>query len=279
MTWEELETIFNRALRFSFSRKKLLFVLPITMLCGLITALCRTFSFNASDWVHLNLVFLPIFLCGSLLMFAGIILTRIYHHEVKGLDVNYHKILLQSKGLFLGIFHMAVPLVFAYLVLWMTLGVFYLAKNLFYIGDILGAILSFGPFLLVLGSLVLSVFNLLLIFFVTPQVALKSDHRPQLSKELLVRFQENPFLTFFLPIIGLLPVLLVAGLLSLAAVVTHMMYVEAAHHLSVALQWFFMMLPFSVLLSPAVVFFFNFSAESYVLVQRKVKSAARELTK
>lgn len=275
MSWEELETIFNRALKFSFSRKKLLCVLPITLFCGFISALCRTFSFAVSDWFHLNLVFLPIFLCSSILMIAGIILTRIYHHEVKGLNVDYRKIILQSRGLFLGIFHMAVPLVFAYLGLWMIMGVFYLAKNIFYIGDILGAILSFGPFLLVLGALVLSVFNLILLFFATPQVALKSDHRPQVPKEIFMRFNENPFITFILPLIGILPVLFLAGLLSLAAVVTQIMYVDAEAPLSAALKWFFMMLPFSILLSPAIVFFFNFSAESYVLMQRKFKAGLK----
>ncbi|HSX12590.1 MAG TPA: hypothetical protein VLF61_03785, partial [Rhabdochlamydiaceae bacterium] len=162
MTWDELELIFNRALRFSFSRKKLLFVLPVAMACGFITVLSRAISFHVSDWVHLNLVFLPIFLCGSLLLLAGVILTRIYHHEVKGLEVNFQKVLLQSRSLFVAIFHLAVPLFFAYSVLWMLLGFFYLIKMVLPMGDLIGAILSFGPFLLVLAALVLSVFNLLL---------------------------------------------------------------------------------------------------------------------
>ncbi len=275
MTWEELELIFNRALKFSFSRKKLLFVLPIAMACGFITALARAISFGVSDWVHINLVFLPIFLCGGLLLLAGIILTRIYHHEVKGLEVNFQKVLLQSRSLFLAIFHLAVPLFFAYVALWMALGLFYLVKIFFPMGDILAAILSFGPFLLVLAALVLSLFNLMLLFFATPQAALKTDYRPEQLKEILAHFHENPFLTFVLPLLGILPILFVAGLLTLAAVVTDMMYVEAKQRLSMALQWFFMMLPFSVLLAPAIVFFFNFAAESYVLIQRKIKKAVR----
>lgn len=271
MTWDELELIFNRALRFSFSRKKLLFVLPVAMICGFITALSRAVSFGVSDWVHINLVFLPIFLCGSFLLFSGIILTRIYHHEVKGLEVNFQKVLMQSRSLFLAIFHLAVPLFFAYIILWMALGLFYLVKAVFPIGDILSAILSFGPFLLVLAALVLSLFNLLLLFFATPQAALKSDYRPQQLKEIVFQLKENPFLAFILPLIGIVPILFVAGLLTLAAVVTNLMYVEGSGPLATALQWFFMMLPFSILLSPAVVFFFNFSAESYVLIQRKFK--------
>lgn len=272
MSWDELEAIFNRALKFSFSRKKLLFVLPVALFSGFIAALSRTVSFAAPDWFHLNLVFLPVFLCSSLLMITGIILTRIYHHEVKGLEVDYRKIILQSRGLFLGIFHMAIPLIFAYFILWMTLGAFYLAKSIFYIGEILGAILSFGPFLLVLGALVLSLFNLVLLFFATPQIALKSEHHPEITKEILVRLKENPFTTFALPLLGLLPVLFLAGLLSLAAVVTQILYVADEQPLSASLKWFFMMLPFSMLLSPMIVFFFNFSAESYVLMQRKFRA-------
>ncbi|HSX12433.1 MAG TPA: hypothetical protein VLF61_02985 [Rhabdochlamydiaceae bacterium] len=277
MTWEELELIFNRALRFSFSRKKLLFILPVAMACGFITALSRAISYGVSDWIHINFVFLPIFLCGSLLLFSGVVLTRIYHHEVKGLEVNFHQVLLQSRSLFLAIFHLAVPLFFAYTILWMTLGLFYLAKMIFPMSDVMGAVLSFGPFLLVLAALVLSFFNLLLLFFATPQAALKSDYRPEQLKEIFVYFRENPFLTVVFPVLGILPILFAAGLLSLAAVVTDLMYVGAKQHLSVALQWFFMMLPFSILLAPAVVFFFNFAAESYVLIQRKTKKPVKEL--
>jgi hypothetical protein len=190
---------------------------------------------------------------------------------VKGLEVNFQKVLMQSRSLFLAIFHLAVPLFFAYIILWMALGLFYLVKVVFPIGDILSAILSFGPFLLVLAALVLSLFNLLLLFFATPQAALKSDYRPQQLKEILFQLKENPFLAFILPLIGIMPILFVAGLLTLAAVVTNLMYVEGSGPLATALQWFFMMLPFSIILSPAVVFFFNFSAESYVLIQRKFK--------
>lgn len=276
MTWDELELIFNRALRFSFSRKKLLFILPIAMACGFITALSRAISFHVSDWVHLNLVFLPIFLCGSLLLLAGVILTRIYHHEVKGLEVDFRKVLLQSRALFLAIFHLAVPLFFAYSVLWMLLGVFYLIKMMLPMGDLVTAVLSFGPFLLVLAALVLSLFNLLLLFFATPQAALTSDYRPQQLKEILFLARENPFLTFVLPLLGIFPIIFVSGLLTLAAVVTDLMYVTAGSQLSIALKWFFTMLPFSVLLAPSIIFFFNFSAESYVLLQRKIKKAVKE---
>ena len=75
-----------------------------------------------------------------------------------------------------------------------------------------------------------------------------------------------------MPIIGLFPLLLIVGVLSLAAVVTQILYIESGGGLSIALKWFFMMLPFCGFLTPAVIFFFNFSAESYVLMQKTLQS-------
>jgi hypothetical protein len=44
--------------------------------------------------------------------------------------------------------------------------------------------------------------------------------------------------------------------------------VEADDSLHIVLQWFFIMLPFTALLSPAVVFFFNFATEAHVFLKR-----------
>jgi hypothetical protein len=55
--------------------------------------------------------------------------------------------------------------------------------------------------------------------------------------------------------------------LCLAAVLTGVNFLVGSRSLSVALEWFFIMLPFAAIVSPVVVFFFNFAAESYQLLQ------------
>ena len=61
MTWKDLELLFNRALRFTFSRKKLLFMAPILISCGVLVVLGKAMAVNASDWVRTSLQFLPSF--------------------------------------------------------------------------------------------------------------------------------------------------------------------------------------------------------------------------
>ncbi|NGX27028.1 MAG: hypothetical protein K940chlam6_00955 [Chlamydiae bacterium] len=272
MTWQQLEKIFNRAMKLTFSKRKFLLVFPVLALCGLLAVICRTISHGVSQWMVMSMAFLPVFLCAGLLLAVGIVLTRIYHHEVKGLELQYFKTIKGAKDLFMGIPYLAVPLIFAYLILWMFLGIFYLLRAIPHMGEFIGSVLSFGPFLLVLGSLALGFLSLLTLFYVTPAAALKSELRPQLAEEVFRSLKTNPFLSFVMPIIGLFPLLLIVGVLSLAAVVTQILYIESGGGLSIALKWFFMMLPFCGFLTPAVIFFFNFSAESYVLMQKIFQS-------
>lgn len=272
MTWQELEKIFNRALSHSFTKEKFLLVFPVLALCGLLAVICRTISFGVSQWMMMSTAFLPIFLCAALLLAVGIVLIRIYHHEVKELPVQYLKTIRDAKELYLGIPYLAVPLIFAYLVLWMFLGIFYLFRAIPHAGPFISSVLSVGPFLLVVGSLALGVLSLLTLFYVTPAAALTSDLRPQVAERVFRELKENPFLSLVMPIISLVPLLLIVGILSLAAVVTQILYSEAVGGLSIALKWFFMMLPFCALLTPAVIFFFNFSAEIYAY-KRRVSSS------
>lgn len=269
MTWHEMEHIFNRALKFSFSRKKLFFMFPILLICGLMTVFCRAVAVSAGQWVVLSLTFLPIFLSSGLLLAAGVVLARIYHHEVKMIPLSYRKILGQSLELLVGVSYLTLPLLLSYLLLWVLMGIFYLLKEIPALGDVLGVILAFGPFLLVLGSLLLTFFNLFLLFFATPHIALESGIKLKLAEQIFRRFGENIFSNMILFFAAVVPLLLIVGILSLAAFLTGVNFFVSTESLAIALQWFFIMIPFSALLTPGILFFFNFAVESYVLMQKK----------
>src|SRR5690242_7888387 len=111
MTWKEVEFIFNRALKFTFSRKKLLFTVPILIFCGLIIACFRALGAGTGDWLGVSMAFLPIFFSATVLLASGIILTRIYHDEVKGLPVVYRKTFGESRDLMVGIAFLSIPMV------------------------------------------------------------------------------------------------------------------------------------------------------------------------
>jgi len=272
MTSGDLEKIFNRAFVNCFSKGKLLLVFPVLVLCGLLTVICRTISYGAGQWMQMSMAFLPMFLCSGFLLAVGLVLVRIYHREIKGGEIKYLGVIKECKDLIYGIPYLTVPLVFSYLILWIVLGVFYLMRLIPYIGEVMSAIFSFGPFLLVLGSLFLSALSLLILFYITPAAAFRSDLSQKLAEEVFDQIKANPFLSFIMPLFALLPLLLVIGILSLAAVVTHILYVEASSGVTLALKWFFIMIPFCALLTPAVIFFFNFAAESHVFLRRQVQA-------
>ncbi|MBP9842051.1 MAG: hypothetical protein KBC64_06470 [Simkaniaceae bacterium] len=270
MLWKEIEQIFNRAIRYSFSRRKMLFLFPILAVCGLLVVFCRALGVGASEWVSLSLTFLPIFLCSSILLATGVVLARVYYQEVKQLKVSYLAIVSQTWELLIGVSYLTMPLILAYLMLWMMMGVFYLLREIPGLGQFLHVILAFGPFLLVLGSLILTGINLLLLFFVTPHVAFSTAPRFKLAEEVIQRLSAYPLMNILLFLIAAIPLAFVAGLLTLAASLTGASFLMGTHTLAVAMQWFFIMIPFSALLAPGLVFFFNFSVESYVILYKKV---------
>lgn len=271
MTWSEVEMMFNRALKFTYSRKKLLCTVPVLIFCGLIAACFRALGATAGDWLAISMAFVPIFLSSAVLLMFGIVLTRIYHHEVKALPLSYRQTINASKNLMVEVVYLAVPIALVYLALWTLLGIFYLVKEIPVVGDALGVIFSFGPFLLLLGSFVLSMLSLVMLFFVTPSVSFKSSAQFEVLHGVWKRFQVSPLSNIVLMLLGLLPLILIAGLMTLAAVVTGKSYVIVEHPLAIGFEWFFIMLPFSALLAPGVIFFFNLSAEAHVLMVKKSK--------
>lgn len=279
MTYQELEDTFNRALRLSFSKKKLLFVFPVLLVCGVLIVFCRAVSYNANPWVVMSLSFLPVFLCTGILLAAGVLLIRMYYHEVKGLSYRFRKLLSQSLQLLIGVSHLSLPLILTYLFLWTLMGVFHLVKVIPGVGEVFGVLLSFGPFLLVFASLVLSLFSISMLFFVTPHVALKTGVHMHIAEEILERMRVSPFANLLLLTVGLIPLLSGVFFLVLAAAMTATHYLQASAAVGVSLGWFFIMVPFTLILTPFVVFFFNFATESYGLLTRRQKQVHRQEAK
>lgn len=267
--FEEVELIFNRALKLAFSRNKFLFVFPILILCGLLVVLCRTLSVEAHSWIRVSLAFLPSLLCAGILMAAGIPLVRIYGEEIKGNPVRYRDMVQGSWNMMLGSFSFVAPLILAYLLLWLMMGLFYLFKAIPGVGDVLGVLLSFGPFLLILGSLGLSFLGLFLLFFATPALAQRTQVHWDLAGELWSRLRAQVFSHVFYLALGVLPLLCVVGILTISATLTGLAYFAGERTLAIGAQWLLIMIPFAALLSPAVIFFFNFAAESFAYLSKQ----------
>lgn len=269
MDLSEIQFIFNRAWSLSFHRKKLLIAFFVMMLSGLMVIFFRGLALHTGQWISLSLTFLPIFLSTGMLIAIGIILIRVYHDEIKNKAISYRGTVSKSWDVIIGTAYLSVPLILGYLLLWMLLGIFFLLNDLPGVGGFFSVILAFAPFLLNLGALFLCVLSISMLFFVTPVVALRGVNRIQLSQLLASRFHQNLFLNLVLATIAATPILLLSGLLILAAFMTGAICYTCDNPLYIMLQWFFIMIPFTAILSPAIVFFFNFAAESHVLIKHQ----------
>ena len=268
MNLSDIQFLFNRALSLTFERKKLLMVFSVLALCGLLVVFFRGLAINAGQWILLSLTFLPFFLCAGILLSMGIMLIRIYHDEIKGKNVDYSEILSKSWEVVIGASYFSIPIILSYLLLWIGLGIFVMLKQIPAVGDVFAVILAFGPFLLNLGSIVLCLLNVAMLFFITPIVALKGLNRIRVTETLVKRLKSDVFSNVILALFALLPLLIVTGLLLFAAFLTGTVCYTCENPLHNVMQWFFIMIPFTALLAPAVVFFFNFAAEAHVFMQK-----------
>ena len=275
MQYKDLERMFNRSTLLSFSRKKFLFIFPVLLICGLLIVFCRALAFEANRWVVMSLSFLPVFLCSALLLSAGALMMRMYYQEVKGVDFEIKKMINQSVQLIVGVSYLSLPFLLSYLVVWSLMGVFHLIKAIPQIGPAVGVLLSFGPFLLVFTSIILSFLCLVMLFFITPQVALKETIEFKVVEHLLMRIRDNLFTNMLVFVIALAPLIFVVSLLVLAAFLTGFEYLSSYHVLGTTMQWLFIMIPFCAILTPFVVFFFNFATETFALLERQNTCAVR----
>ena len=272
MLLEEIGFAFNRALTKTFSRKKLLLVFVTLAFCGICVVFSRGLALHAGYWITLSLSFIPVFLCSGVLLALGILLVSIYHDEIKRKSVSYSRVFAKSWEMLIGAVYFSIPLILSYLLLWMLLGIFVLLSKIPSVGDFFAATLSFAPFLLNLGALLLCVLALLMLFFVAPVVALKGLHRAQVTQIIAKRFRTDLFSNLLLGIIAIMPLVFMIGILSLAVLVSGGICSSCEDPLSTVLQWFFMMIPFTALLAPVVIFFFNFAAEAHVMTQKALRA-------
>lgn len=275
MTLDEIRFIFDRAFLSTFTRAKLFLTFFVLALCGVLVVFFRGIGIDAGQWLALSLTFLPMFLCAGVLLSLGIFLIRIYHDEIKERKVSYKRTFIRSWEVVIGASYFSVPIILCYLLLWMLLGVFVLLSEIPSIGNIFSIILVFGPFLINLGTLVLIVLSLALLFYVAPILALKGFNRIHVSRLLVKRFKHNIFLNMLLAIIATLPLLALLGILTAAVFLTGTLIYPSSTPVQTVLIWFFTMIPFTAILSPAVIFFFNFAAESHVLIMKQQKESAR----
>lgn len=265
----DLQFAFNRAFKYTIDFKKWLLTFIVLALCGLLVVFFRGIALTTSGWFVMSLTFFPIFLCAGVLLSTGILLIRVYHDQIKQKAVDYKELFLHSWELVIGASYFAIPIILCYLVFWVLLGVFILLGKIPSGGEFFAVVLSFAPFLLNFGSLLLCLCSFMLLFYVSPIVALKGLDRMKISQIFVRKIMQDPFSNLLFGIVGVLPAVLFLGLLVGAVLLTGTVCPDCDSTLGLVLQWFFTMIPFTALLTPAVIFFFNFAAEAHVFMVKE----------
>jgi len=270
MTVEDIEKIFNRAFSKAFCRKKNFFLFPVLFICGMIIEFSNTFLGRGS-FFGVFYPFVSLFLSAGIVLAAGVLVVKMYIFEIKGVDYKIGTVILSSIQIISTVLTLCLPLMAIYLVLWVVMGLFFLFKQMPGFGDLCATVLSFGPFVLILASFSLLMVAVLALFFLTPHLALKKSLDAEPFKEMIKRVAQSVFSNSLLFFIGFFPVGVIFSLLCFGIKMTESTYFIAQEGVGRALQSIVMKVPFTLILTPFVLFFFNFSCESYLLSKRKNK--------
>lgn len=270
----DIRFAFNRAFMLSFTKKKLLFTFCILALCGLTIVFARAVSAHAGPWIAMSLTFLPFFLCSGILLSTGILLIRMYHDEIKNKETPLRDVFAKSWEVVIGASYFAIPLILGYLLLWMLLGIFFLLQSIPGIGSFFTIILAFGPFLLNFCSILLCIACVAVLYLLTPILALRGLNRIKVSQLAVNRLKGDVFSNIIMAFIALVPLAICMTVLTISAMMTGSICQTCEADWLIPLQWFFIMIPFTALLTPAVVFFFSMSAEAHVLMVRAAGKAS-----
>jgi hypothetical protein len=262
MSWADIDRMFHRSFIFTFSKKKFFFAFPFVAFCGIFISLFRSLSEGAGGYARLSLSFFPVFVVTTLLFALGIILVRCYYKEVNNSPFSLRTLSKSSWNLIVSSLYLIAPIPLAYVSLWTVVSLFYLLKEIPFLGIVMGILLSFVPFLLVLSFIVLAGINIAALFWITPSVALRSECNIDLVFSRLQAVRRRISTHIVLLILALLPVSIALGFLFLAGAVSGSVYVVGSCGLSKFAQMAITSLAFSALCVPLVIFFFNFAAES-----------------
>ena len=273
MSLELFQRLFQKSWQ-KIDQKKCLLVFFSLCVCGLLVVFTRVVAINAGSWINLSLSFAPVFLIGGLLFALGILLIKTYQKEKKGEEISYLKIALGSWKAMATVTYITLPMLLLCLLCWLVLGVFFLLKEIPGVGDLVGVFLSFAPFVLILSALFLIFLNIALLFFLTPELSKNETLDTKLFMRIYTRIVSDPLMSFMGLIVAMLPIGFILLFLVSAAVLTQKSYLVSESPILIGLKWFFLMLPFNALLTPMIIFFFNFSEECHQNISQTLKEKA-----
>jgi hypothetical protein len=257
MTLQDLAGMFNRSWDHAFNFRKFLALFLVLVLTGLIFIFFYGVAIYATNWFGLALHFVPVFIGMALLMAVGSVLVQNAIDEKEGSDpkkITVESMFVRSGKFFIRACSFALPLLGAFLCLWILLGLLILLKAIPFVGILLGIVMAFGPFLLNLAMILLIVAAVGSLFFFTPLLATKAQFQ---KKDLTDTLKADLFTHLVTFILSVIPVWFVWKLVKGAANLTFQVYSISELPVMTVLQSFFILIPAAAALTFPLIFFFN----------------------
>lgn len=246
-----------------FSKKKFLFVFLIVIICEMWRSVGFWLLNSLQGWTSFHLPFFSFFFYISCLQCAGIVLTYFYQHERHFKEKPFF---IDLRSTLFKLSLVAIPMGVLYCVVWVALSLFFLLKAIPIIGFLFKSLFAFIPFLLLVVLIALAFAHILIVFYGTPLLGANVFPHFKLLKMIWNQFKRQAVHIIFLALIGLTPFLLIFGALSSALSLTHTLLSSGSLFLSF-FQELLIKIPCALLLTPAVIFFFNFAVESMAWIK------------
>lgn len=259
----------NRAMAYVWEGKKIIITATMIFLIGLLMTFFQGVAIHAGLWWNLSLSLIPFFIGVALLLSTGILIIRFYHDEIKQKGTTFAEVMNRSVDIVMAGAYFAVPFVLGLILLWAALGVFVLLSQAPGIGPYMGGVFAFIPFVLNAAILFLILVALWGLFYVSPVMALRGMDRTYLLEDLWIRVKGDFFSHLIWFMAGIVPLYVSYYLLMSALRFTQLMLGLREGVASSMLGWFSMAIPFSLLLAPFVIFFFQLAAEAHVALKNK----------
>lgn len=258
----QIEHRYNRALKYCISKLKFFSVFFILFISSFVLIFFNYLSNQLDEKMVVSLAFIAVLFLFGVLLSMGVFLIRVYYHEVKQLKIHFLKILQDSWQMMIKAFYICVPVIFVCLSLWLVLFLFSFLSQI----PSIGSLFVFGPYLLLFLALMLLMCNIIFLFFITPIIALSKNEK--FISESLKRMKYNYFYNMVSFIIAVIPLGVILGFLYLAKVLSQVFEISPVDPFSLAVRSVFIFAPVCAIITPFVIFFFNFAAEMYQLYKK-----------
>lgn len=269
MDLKEIAQIFNKAFINSFNLKRSFVAFLILLLSGLSFLLLQTVAIHSFLWMKLFLISSSFFIVIWVMMSGGPVLIRLYTKEKSNEKYDFPASILQFKDLIFRPLYIILPVVLAFFIFCLFSIFCFLLKSIPYVGVLFGIVLAFAPFIFNFSIIMLFLASLAALFFLSPVFACQENLD---LMGLFNSIRRDFFSSLFLSATAYFSLFVIWKVLVAAMKISLQLYTCGDGVVEYFLCSLVMMIPFLIVMTPALVFFFIFAYESHRwLIGRDIK--------